>query len=178
MGRAIGGLAKTKTSAHYEIVECSNMGVCDRMTGTCKCNSPFTGAACNLCKFMLRFIIITCFFYIHIPVCIVYIYLYKFIFIYAVECPSSTSQTCSGHGICLNMQELAKHQPVVTPPNWPRNTTQTTIIYGVNKNESNYTTWDAKNMRGCKCDSSWEVGYEWHQRQLGEYFGADCSLSM
>lgn len=38
-------------------------------------------------------------------------------------------------------------------------------------------TWDANIMRGCKCDSSWAVGFGKLQRQLSEYFGPDCSLS-
>lgn len=50
VGKSIGGLAKSKSSAHVVIAECSDMGICDRDTGTCKCNPPFTGAACNLCK--------------------------------------------------------------------------------------------------------------------------------
>ena len=100
--------------------------------------------------------------------------------LYTVECPTNHPQlTCSGHGVCLNMQELARHQPVVTPVEWRsiRNKTQTTIIYGTERNESNFTTWDTKRMRGCECDSSWDVGYEWGQRQLAEYYGPDCSLS-
>ena len=30
-----------------DIVECSNMGTCNRVTGTCSCMEGFEGAACN-----------------------------------------------------------------------------------------------------------------------------------
>ncbi len=30
------------------IAECSNQGSCNRVTGACQCNAPFTGAVCNL----------------------------------------------------------------------------------------------------------------------------------
>jgi hypothetical protein len=33
--------------AHDEYVECSNMGVCDRSTGQCKCREGYSGAACE-----------------------------------------------------------------------------------------------------------------------------------
>jgi hypothetical protein len=36
--------------------------------------------------------------------------------------------------------------------------------------------WDREAMRKCVCDSSWPVGFDYGQRQLGEWFGPDCSL--
>ena len=35
------------TEAH-QLAECSNMGVCDRLEGTCLCRAGFTGAACDI----------------------------------------------------------------------------------------------------------------------------------
>ncbi|CAK5196381.1 unnamed protein product [Aphanomyces euteiches] len=32
--------------AHRDLAECSNAGLCDRVTGLCQCSSPFTGPAC------------------------------------------------------------------------------------------------------------------------------------
>lgn len=39
--------AESAIYAHAE-VECSNMGICDRGTGQCKCNRGYTGAACDV----------------------------------------------------------------------------------------------------------------------------------
>ena len=33
--------------AHDDVVECSNMGICDRSTGDCTCRDGFAGAACE-----------------------------------------------------------------------------------------------------------------------------------
>jgi len=33
--------------AHYDMVECSNIGNCDSSTGTCVCRNGFSGAACD-----------------------------------------------------------------------------------------------------------------------------------
>ena len=38
------------------------------------------------------------------------------------------------------------------------------------------TAWDFDVMYGCECESSWPVGFGLNEYQLGEYFGADCSL--
>lgn len=53
MGLAITQLATGINNAHSKMAECSNVGVCDRETGTCKCSPPFTGAACERCKFLI-----------------------------------------------------------------------------------------------------------------------------
>ncbi|CAM9329994.1 unnamed protein product, partial [Discosporangium mesarthrocarpum] len=39
--------ATANDTAHAEYTECSNMGICDRSTGICKCRSGFTGEACQ-----------------------------------------------------------------------------------------------------------------------------------
>ena len=31
--------------------ECSNNGICNRLTGVCKCNTGFDGPACDRCKY-------------------------------------------------------------------------------------------------------------------------------
>ena len=51
MGINIAELARSSHSDHVKLVECSNMGICDRDTGNCKCYPPFTGSACNLSKY-------------------------------------------------------------------------------------------------------------------------------
>jgi len=37
----------TATDTAHGVVECSNRGVCDRVTGRCTCMSGFSGAACE-----------------------------------------------------------------------------------------------------------------------------------
>lgn len=73
------------------------------------------------------------------------------------------------------MEELALQSPVITPVPWTRPPAQLYTLYGSAEGMLSQKTWDSKIMRGCKCDSSWEVGYEQFQRQLSEYFGPDCS---
>jgi hypothetical protein len=46
VGVAVAGIPSSNTHAHAP-VECSNAGVCDRFTGTCKCHEPWTGTACD-----------------------------------------------------------------------------------------------------------------------------------
>jgi len=46
-GRQWQGYATTVDTVHVEEAECSNMGVCDRSSGTCKCHASFDGKACE-----------------------------------------------------------------------------------------------------------------------------------
>jgi hypothetical protein len=42
------GYAEEENVFHLStLAECSNVGLCDRVTGTCRCQAGFTGAACN-----------------------------------------------------------------------------------------------------------------------------------
>ena len=79
-----------------------------------------------------------------------------------LRCPND----CSGHGQCLSMKELA----IV----WSERTPTYKSEYGQEKYDTE--AWDYDVMYGCFCDSSWAVGYESGEKQLGEYFGPDCSL--
>jgi hypothetical protein len=45
-GKAIVDLPSSTTTAHA-LAECSNMGICDRLTGQCQCFPPYTGSACD-----------------------------------------------------------------------------------------------------------------------------------
>jgi hypothetical protein len=45
-GKAWVDISKEVDDGHNE-AECSNMGMCDRLTGTCMCNKEFTGLACS-----------------------------------------------------------------------------------------------------------------------------------
>ena len=45
-GKAIVDLAAVGSKPHGN-AECSNMGLCNRKTGECKCLKPFTGTACD-----------------------------------------------------------------------------------------------------------------------------------
>lgn len=46
-GRAWVGIPTSPTLAHSQLAECSNMGVCNRLSGTCSCLAGFTGEACQ-----------------------------------------------------------------------------------------------------------------------------------
>lgn len=47
LGRSWFGEPAANDVAHDEYAECSNMGVCNRATGTCSCRSGFQGSACE-----------------------------------------------------------------------------------------------------------------------------------
>lgn len=46
-GKSWADSASQTNVAHQSGVECSNMGTCDRTTGTCKCENGFEGSACQ-----------------------------------------------------------------------------------------------------------------------------------
>ena len=50
------------------------------------------------------------------------------------------------------------------------------IVYGSVRQEDG-GAWDHDVIYGCICDSSWPVGFDFHEWQLSQYFGPDCSLS-
>jgi len=45
-GKAIADIP-TRANQSHAMAECSNRGICDRKTGSCKCFDPFTGSACE-----------------------------------------------------------------------------------------------------------------------------------
>ena len=47
LGSAWAWVATSNVSAHSEVVECSNKGICDHTTGLCQCVSGFMGPACE-----------------------------------------------------------------------------------------------------------------------------------
>lgn len=46
-GKVVRGLPRSPTFGHHMRAECSGNGVCDRLTGECKCYPPFNGSACE-----------------------------------------------------------------------------------------------------------------------------------
>ncbi|CAM9624433.1 unnamed protein product, partial [Sphacelaria rigidula] len=47
VGRAWVDFPSDTNTAHADGVECSNMGTCDRVFGTCSCRDGFEGQACG-----------------------------------------------------------------------------------------------------------------------------------
>lgn len=207
-GMAITQLATSNYNAHSKVVECSNVGVCDRNTGTCKCFPPFTGAACERMKCPTND---------ESKICsghgqcltMAELALRRVIDGPTVE-PTHNVPTPmpSARPTMVPVREhFPTESPTVRPTSQPSRSLQPTpgdavpdvIVYGtsgsyetgftefssINKRVESLTetgqymntkgTWDANIMRGCSCDSSWVVGKDRHQFQLGEYFGPDCS---
>ena len=85
-----------------------------------------------------------------------------------MTCPSNIQgMQCSGHGVCYNMAQIAELDTFYSP-----------VVYGSNATARATIAWDYNIMKGCVCNSSWEVGLGADQYQLGEYFKPDCSQSM
>ena len=81
---------------------------------------------------------------------------------FIVSCPTAVSGTeCSGHGVCWDMGEIASDGG---------------MVYGSNSVTQSTIAWDFNVMKGCLCNSSWEVGYGNGEYQLSEYYQPDCSL--
>ena len=106
--------AQNDNDAHY-YAECGNKGSCDRVTGVCLCDAGYTGSGCR-----------------------------------RMGCPSfiggqgsETPTTCSGHGTCEFIEELAD------------DVDDKRIAGAANRL---YTAWDQEKIMGCKCDA----GYEGH----------------
>ena len=78
---------------------------------------------------------------------------------------STCPNDCSGRGKCITMSAMAELTTIA-----PFNNTAT---YGLSVDAA---VWDADRVRGCICDSSWEVGTAAAQLQVSEFYGADCSL--
>lgn len=148
-GNAISDMPTKGKKAHAR-AECSNAGRCNRKSGECECFPPWTGAACD-----------------------------------RMRCPND----CSGHGICLSMRAIARlaNMQGSSHPNgvyYDRDIEYGALLsdeIGFDGSEVENITafthaWDRDAMRKCVCDSSWPVGYDAGQVQLGEWFGADCSL--
>jgi hypothetical protein len=104
--------------AHYK-VECSNMGICDKTKGECRCRTNFEGAACE-----------------------------------RMSCPGG-DPTCSGHGRCYSMAQLAENSVDHS------NGALTTFTYGKIPNYK--YTWDYDKVWGCQCDADY-TGYDCSQR--------------
>jgi hypothetical protein len=105
--------------AHDKYSVCSDMGLCDKEAGICKCQTAFYGQACEY-----------------------------------MACGGGRENSCSGHGRCMSMNELAV---------WDDdNGDKTEYSYGLDPN--NPHTWDGHRIFGCKCDEG--------------YAGYDCSLRL
>ncbi|RYG68372.1 hypothetical protein EON64_05325 [archaeon] len=152
-GRAFGDVPTAPDSAH-RLAECSGSGLCNRTTGQCECFEPYGGAACDISKSPP-----------HLAINISPHILIVCLATSVVQCP----RNCSGRGQCLSMADLAR--TLSLPP-----AGREQVVYGSGAGMDS-VAWDHRSIFGCACDSSWRVGLDAGEVQLGEFFGPDCSLS-
>lgn len=146
-------------AAHARGAECSNMGMCNRLTGRCTCRDNFTGAACER---------MTC------P---------------GTSGLTTSAQGCNGHGSCLPMWELAGEYRTSQgePSAVTYGTSTTTSIPHVSSMYNTPATWDFDMIYGCSCDApDWmspALGYTgytygtYHDNpRISGWTSYDCSL--
>jgi len=174
-GPAIADVALTATKAH-RIAECSNAGKCNRQTGECECFPPWTGAACqrmrcpNDCSghgecLSIRQIARLAsmegsfkggVYHAH------NIYYGKGLFsedaMHSTERPNAT--------VDFNENVLGEF----SGPGGSQRTNYTAYY-----TRAETTQWDHDTFYACVCESSWSVGLDPGQTQMGEWFGPDCS---
>lgn len=111
--KAWAGSPNATDTAHADYTECSNMGLCNRQNGKCRCEVGFWGDACQY-----------------------------------MVCPGFLKgDECSGHGLCVSMEEAAELKNDIS---LFRETTYKNI-------------WDHDMIRGCACDYGWE-GFDCSQK--------------
>ena len=84
-----------------------------------------------------------------------------------MSCPydNVTELTCSGHGRCLTMRQLALAAHSKGDA--------TSVVYGSAQRNAS-AAWDADHIQGCLCDERGYIGDTQHN--LTKWFGYDCSL--
>ena len=149
-GRATSDLPFSKNEAH-PMRECSNNGVCDRLTGKCLCFASWAGATCQrkLCP----------------NECSGH-----------GQCMTMKELARRSDALPLNdgfsgWNVTAPEAPARAPGSEWKN--GSVVRY---EGSASSTTWDESIGVGCLCDSSWTVGLGAGETQAPEFFGADCSL--
>jgi hypothetical protein len=167
VGRATGTLPRMGLagSSYHRDIECSNNGMCERSTGTCKCYPGYVGSACqkktSTCEDASGSMI---------PI---------------VQPDGSyyNPGKCSGKGLCLSIKTLQRHKDALPL----RTATYNYRFYSVNSTGGfdfrNVTAmnipakaWDDDTHYACVCDSSWSVGLQSGDKQQAEYFGPFCQF--
>jgi len=195
-GKALAVAPLYSQYAHRK-VECSNAGICDRATGTCKCFPPWTGAACNRMR---------------CPndcsghgTCLSIRQIARLASIKGGHLGGVYWGHAVNYGLDLNtmdnvkfndtqvweensLSEFTNNAIFVNAPNGAgtvslqNNVKRTVGSGGVIQISSTQplstadtTAWDHDTFFACVCDSSWPAGLEPGQTQLSEWFGPDCS---
>jgi EGF-like domain len=93
----------TDTTAHAP-AECSNRGLCDRITGQCRCYVGFQGDACQRCTGFMAVFLSSAAFAARTGCCFVSRNeLIAILLFLPAACPHS----CSGHGKCVSIKQMA-----------------------------------------------------------------------
>jgi hypothetical protein len=91
------------TTAHAP-AECSNRGLCDRITGQCRCYVGFQGDACQRCTVsvvVLAFVALIGIFTCRFSHCI------RDLIVFVWCLPAACPRSCSGHGKCVSIKQMA-----------------------------------------------------------------------
>lgn len=144
-----GDVTKRDGSAHNR-AECSDRGICDRVTGKCKCSSGFEGAACQRLKCPNN--------------CSGH-----------GSCVPMQRLASKLNAFPLTDRIMTyESSNVSTYAQTYYNTNEIEQILTRGDLQSS-AAWDSLKIAGCLCESSWAVGLKVNETQQAEWFGPDCS---
>lgn len=149
-GTSWGDVPQRNGDAH-NLAECSDRGICDRLTGKCKCAAGYEGSACQrlkcpnncsghgICVTMERL------------------------------ATKSTGFPLSNFDTTYQSSNVSKQLLFLFYFSYLMD-----VLHIVMSQSSQ--AWDSLMVVGCLCESSWPVGLKVNETQASEWFGPDCSL--
>ena len=147
LGLAVGALPSVLSAGYHDQKECSNVGVCNRATGSCECFDGYEGAACQRLSCARA----------------------------AADSCSGRGRCLSMKALSIQDDALPL-QSSNYAYNYRRAVTANGTYWSDGASVLSTVTWDEQLGHVCLCDSSWPVGLGAAETQQAEFFGASCEL--